>query len=140
MIGGIIGAVAAVRVAMTSMPEMVALFNGFGGGASALVAAAVVWEKLVEPADISGTAAANLPGGGADTITISASIVIGRGPSCARRRGGIAVTTRPGDSWRARSSPRWPNRIGRSPIPTSSARGCDGTPMWWPLSSGCGRS
>ena len=37
-IGTVIGAVAAVRVQMTSMPEMVGLFNGFGGGASVLVA------------------------------------------------------------------------------------------------------
>ena len=39
-IGAVIGAVAALRVQMTSMPEMVALFNGFGGGASVLVAGA----------------------------------------------------------------------------------------------------
>ena len=38
-IGGLIGYVMAVRVQMTGMPEMVALFNGFGGAASALVAA-----------------------------------------------------------------------------------------------------
>jgi proton-translocating NAD(P)+ transhydrogenase subunit beta len=37
-VGTIIGVVAATRVAMTSMPEMVGLFNGFGGGASILVA------------------------------------------------------------------------------------------------------
>jgi len=40
VIGGAIGAIAAVRVQMTQMPEMVALFNGFGGGASVLVAGA----------------------------------------------------------------------------------------------------
>jgi len=38
LIGGIIGAVAAVKVQMTGMPQMVALFNGFGGIASVLVA------------------------------------------------------------------------------------------------------
>ena len=37
-IGSVIGAVAAARVKMTAMPEMVGLFNGFGGGASVLVA------------------------------------------------------------------------------------------------------
>jgi len=37
-IGTVIGAVAAARVKMTAMPEMVGLFNGFGGGASVLVA------------------------------------------------------------------------------------------------------
>ncbi len=37
VVGGLIGAVAAARVPMTSMPEFVALFNGFGGIASLLV-------------------------------------------------------------------------------------------------------
>ena len=40
IIGAIIGGFFAVKVEMTSMPQMVAIFNGFGGGASALVAAA----------------------------------------------------------------------------------------------------
>lgn len=39
-VGGGIGAVAARTVKMTAMPEMVGVFNAFGGGASALVAAA----------------------------------------------------------------------------------------------------
>src|SRR5207245_950913 len=37
-IGTSIGAVGARRVKMTAMPQMVALFNGVGGGAAALVA------------------------------------------------------------------------------------------------------
>ncbi|MDH5297559.1 MAG: NAD(P)(+) transhydrogenase (Re/Si-specific) subunit beta [Desulfobulbaceae bacterium] len=40
VVGTVIGVVVAVRVQMTSMPEMVALFNGCGGAASALVALA----------------------------------------------------------------------------------------------------
>ena len=48
IVGGLIGAVAAIRVQMTAMPEMVALFNGSGGGASALVAASVVWLQVIE--------------------------------------------------------------------------------------------
>jgi NAD(P) transhydrogenase subunit beta len=40
--GAIIGGILAIRVQMTSMPELVAAFNGFGGGASALVAAAAI--------------------------------------------------------------------------------------------------
>lgn len=40
IIGSLIGAVAARTVKMTAMPEMVGIFNGFGGGASALVAGA----------------------------------------------------------------------------------------------------
>mgnify|MGYP006104472113 FL=1 len=38
--GGIIGYLAATKVQMTSMPEMVAIFNGFGGIASLLVGSA----------------------------------------------------------------------------------------------------
>jgi len=37
VLGSAVGAVAARRVAMTDMPQMVALFNGSGGGAAALV-------------------------------------------------------------------------------------------------------
>jgi NAD(P) transhydrogenase subunit beta len=39
-IGGSFGAVAARRVKMTAMPQMVALFNGVGGGAAALISLA----------------------------------------------------------------------------------------------------
>ncbi len=38
VIGSLIGVIAAKKVQMTAMPQMVALFNAFGGGASALVA------------------------------------------------------------------------------------------------------
>jgi len=38
IIGGLIGAVLAKKVQMTAMPQMVGMLNGFGGGASALVA------------------------------------------------------------------------------------------------------
>ncbi|HMB67957.1 MAG TPA: NAD(P)(+) transhydrogenase (Re/Si-specific) subunit beta [bacterium] len=41
-VGSAIGAIAALRVQMTAMPEMVALFNGFGGAASTLVAGAAL--------------------------------------------------------------------------------------------------
>ena len=40
IIGSIIGGIFAKTVKMTGMPQMVALLNGFGGGASALVASA----------------------------------------------------------------------------------------------------
>ena len=45
-LGTLIGAFSAMKVAMTSMPEMVAIFNGFGGGASALVASAELFKYL----------------------------------------------------------------------------------------------
>ena len=38
LVGGLIGYVAAKKVAMTAMPEMVSLFNGLGGAATMLIA------------------------------------------------------------------------------------------------------
>ncbi len=46
LIGSLIGAIMAIRVEMTGMPEMVALFNGFGGAASALVALSESWKYI----------------------------------------------------------------------------------------------
>ena len=37
VIGGAIGVFAALKVKMTAMPQMVALYNGAGGGAAALI-------------------------------------------------------------------------------------------------------
>jgi NAD(P) transhydrogenase subunit beta len=45
VIGAAIGALMATRVAMTDMPQMVALLNGFGGFASFLVAGAALHEQ-----------------------------------------------------------------------------------------------
>jgi len=45
-IGAAIGIVLATRVQMTSMPQLVALFNGFGGLASVLVGAASFFEAV----------------------------------------------------------------------------------------------
>jgi NAD(P) transhydrogenase subunit beta len=50
VIGGGFGAVAARRVKMTAMPQMVALFNGVGGGAAALVS----WSEFHNRAPESG--------------------------------------------------------------------------------------
>ena len=61
VLGGLVGAVVARTVAMTSMPEMVALFNGFGGIASLLV----------------GWAAIDAKANGFDLTTIYLSIFIG---------------------------------------------------------------
>jgi len=49
LIGGGFGAVAARKVKMTAMPQMVALFNGVGGGAAALIALAELHRILPEP-------------------------------------------------------------------------------------------
>ena len=45
ILGSIIGAFFATRVEMTQMPQLVAIFNGFGGAASALVASAEFLRK-----------------------------------------------------------------------------------------------
>ncbi|MEC9233100.1 MAG: NAD(P)(+) transhydrogenase (Re/Si-specific) subunit beta, partial [Planctomycetota bacterium] len=50
VIGSIIGLVMALRARMTGMPELVALFNGFGGAASALVALSETWKYIEDPA------------------------------------------------------------------------------------------
>ncbi len=46
VVGSLIGAVAATRIQMTDMPQMVALLNGFGGAASVLVAGAEVSSRI----------------------------------------------------------------------------------------------
>jgi NAD(P) transhydrogenase subunit beta len=62
IVGGGFGAVAARRVKMTAMPQMVALFNGVGGGAAALVSLAELHRILPEP--------------GAPKVDISLAIVL----------------------------------------------------------------
>ncbi|MCA9751604.1 MAG: NAD(P)(+) transhydrogenase (Re/Si-specific) subunit beta, partial [Gemmatimonadetes bacterium] len=72
-VGSLIGAVAAARVPMTAMPEMVALFNGFGGAASTLVAASVILENgshlTMQP--LVATGASGLIG----TVTLTGSVI-----------------------------------------------------------------
>lgn len=53
VIGALIGGVFAVRIAMTAMPQLVALFNGFGGGASVLVAGAALIESILRQDDLT---------------------------------------------------------------------------------------
>ena len=64
IIGAIIGAFFAIRVEMTQMPQMVAIFNGFGGIASALIAAA----EFLNPGEILSTFS---------LATISLSVFVG---------------------------------------------------------------
>jgi len=54
LIGGAFGAVAARRVKMTAMPQMVALFNGVGGGAAALVSLAEFHNTAPDPGRLHG--------------------------------------------------------------------------------------
>ena len=48
-VGGTFGAVAARKVRMTAMPQMVALFNGVGGGAAALISLAEFHNLAPDP-------------------------------------------------------------------------------------------
>ncbi len=72
--GTVIGALLARLVQMTAMPQLVAIFNGFGGGASALVAAA---ELLREGGANPGAAEAAAAAIGilVGTVTFSGSAV-----------------------------------------------------------------
>ncbi|NCG01086.1 MAG: NAD synthetase, partial [Euryarchaeota archaeon] len=65
VIGSLIGYWLAVKVEMTGMPELVAMFNGFGGAASALVALSEIWRYL-ENAEI-------IPSGLELTVTMVAA-------------------------------------------------------------------
>jgi NAD(P) transhydrogenase subunit beta len=67
IVGSGIGAISARRVQMTSMPQLVAVFNGFGGAASAVVAAA----ELIRLIDANADIAENV------SITIMASVIVG---------------------------------------------------------------
>jgi NAD(P) transhydrogenase subunit beta len=66
-IGGVVGAVGARRVKMTAMPQMVALFNGVGGGAAALIALAEFHNLAPEPGRV----------GVDETVAILLSALIG---------------------------------------------------------------
>ena len=49
LLGGFIGSLIAIKVKLTAIPEMVALFNGFGGLATFLIA----WSQFYEPSNSS---------------------------------------------------------------------------------------
>ena len=63
MIGSVVGVVGARNVRMTAMPQMVAIFNGVGGGAAALVALSE-WHNTADPI-------------GEETVSIVLSALIG---------------------------------------------------------------
>ncbi|MBD3224578.1 MAG: NAD synthetase [Caldithrix sp.] len=106
VIGGAIGLIAARMVEMTQMPQMVALFNGFGGVASALVAFSeysakstmalgqenVIWLELF-PANVSVTLVLSLLIG---TVTFTGSLI-----AFAKLQGIMrgAPVTFPGQQW-----------------------------------------
>jgi NAD(P) transhydrogenase subunit beta len=60
VVGGLVGGLIAIRVQMTKIPEMVALFNGFGGAASVLVAGAAF--MITRNPDVQTTVSTGLSG------------------------------------------------------------------------------
>ena len=67
VVGGLVGGILAVKIEMTAMPQLVGLFNGFGGAASTLVAGAELY-KAFAPVGVSNVQF---------TIAVVASGVIG---------------------------------------------------------------
>ncbi len=68
VVGTVIGAVSARRVQMTQMPQMVALFNGVGGGAASLIALAEYHHQSSLGVDRLG---------GEDAVSILFSAIVG---------------------------------------------------------------
>jgi NAD(P) transhydrogenase subunit beta len=60
VVGGAFGAVAARRVRMTAMPQMVALFNGVGGGAAALISLAEFHNLAPDPGTLKTDISASI--------------------------------------------------------------------------------
>jgi NAD(P) transhydrogenase subunit beta len=59
LVGSVLGALLALRIQMTAMPQMVALLNGFGGGASVLVAGAALIDLRETTLIVMGATAAS---------------------------------------------------------------------------------
>lgn len=98
VIGALIGAVLAVRIQMTAMPQLVALFNGFGGLASTLVAGAELLRLGTGTTDVLiATAASGLIG----TVTFWGSLV------AFGKLQGLKILRR-----------IWPSRVNRASMPS----------------------
>ena len=69
VIGGGFGYIAAKRVAMTGMPQMVALFNGMGGGAAACISAIVLLGT------VNATSSLAVTGGIIGAVSFAGSII-----------------------------------------------------------------
>ncbi len=75
LVGGSIGAVMAYRVQMTAMPQLVAVLNGFGGAASALVALSLFYAsergRVLAATPVQGMQGAGI------ALTMVLSVIIG---------------------------------------------------------------
>jgi NAD(P) transhydrogenase subunit beta len=76
VVGAVIGVVAARTVRMTAMPQMVAIFNGLGGGASVLVALSEYERLAPRPGALAGdTLAAALFSALVGAVTLTGSVL-----------------------------------------------------------------
>lgn len=71
-IGGVVGTLAAKKVKMTAMPEMVSLFNGMGGACAALISI-VEFNHLLHDIEMGG----NPSGHGGKILIIALGLIIG---------------------------------------------------------------
>ena len=136
LVGGIGGAIGAQRVKMTAMPQMVALFNGFGGGAAALIAFADYHDTVGAPGHVETKI----------IISILFSAVVGSvsfaGSMIAFGKLQDIVTGNPvtvpgqkaGDRHHLRRDPR---RDARSSRQGTRARPCSSPSSSWRSSSAC---
>ncbi|MEO2013612.1 MAG: NAD(P)(+) transhydrogenase (Re/Si-specific) subunit beta [Fuerstiella sp.] len=79
-IGSFVGTMLALKIEMTAMPQLVALFNGLGGGASVLVAGAYLAGKefsarVASGAGIADVLTATAASGLIGAVTLSGSLV-----------------------------------------------------------------
>jgi NAD(P) transhydrogenase subunit beta len=76
VLGTVVGVVGARKVKMTAMPQMVALFNGVGGGAAALIALSEFDKLAPDPGRIGGSEIAGIIFSGLiGSISFSGSLV-----------------------------------------------------------------
>jgi NAD(P) transhydrogenase subunit beta len=76
VVGALVGAILALKIQMTAMPQLVAVFNGFGGGASVLVAgAAFIEAALVAKIVTTQLSVATVASGIIGTVTFWGSLV-----------------------------------------------------------------
>ena len=77
LIGAVVGLLCAVRIQFTAMPQLVALFNGFGGVSSALVAGVVLYYLQGNAAHATSilTRVAAIASGVIGAVTLTGSVV-----------------------------------------------------------------
>ncbi|MEC8427806.1 MAG: NAD(P)(+) transhydrogenase (Re/Si-specific) subunit beta [Pseudomonadota bacterium] len=71
VVGAIVGATLAIKIQMTAMPQLIALLNGFGGGASLAIAAAEFFKALPSNHGELAAKAAEVMGVTSDMSTVA---------------------------------------------------------------------